>query len=149
MRTILAAVDFSEVMDPIIDHAVRMVRAFRCALYLLHVEAPEPDFVGYEPGPQHERDYVAQEHKEHREQMLELRDRLASEGLEVHSLMVQGPTVEKILEEADRLNADLVVVGSHGHGALRHLILGSVSEGVIQDASCAVLVVPSHPRRAI
>lgn len=143
MKTILAAIDFSVVTEGVVEQAALMARAFGSALYLLHVEAPEPSFVGYEPGPQHERDHVARTIKENRHAIHELRDSLKEQGLDAHGLVIQGPTVEKILEEARRLDASLIVVGSHGHGALRNLILGSVSKGVVRDAPCPTIVVPS------
>ncbi|GLY08733.1 universal stress protein [Actinoplanes sp. NBRC 101535] len=43
--------------------------------------------------------------------------------------------------------ADLLVLGSHGHGRLRHSVLGSVSEECIRKATCPVVVIPSHDRR--
>ena len=143
MKTILAAIDFSEVTEGVVEHAVQLAKAFGSSLYLLHVEAPEPTFVGYEPGPQHERDHVARAIKEDRHAIHELRDKLKEQGIDAHGLVIQGPTVEKILEEARRLDASLVVVGSHGHGALHNLILGSVSEGVMRDTPCPTVVVPS------
>lgn len=145
MKRILAAVDFSPVTGPLLEHAASLAAAFEGAVTLLHIEAPEPDFVGYGPGPQHERDFVAREHAAHHEQLRELRDSLTKQGIEAHARVIQGPTVEKILEDAERMDADVIVIGSHGHGLLRSLILGSVSEGVIKDASCAVLIVPSQP----
>ncbi|HDY68944.1 MAG TPA: universal stress protein [Candidatus Scalindua sp.] len=51
-----------------------------------------------------------------------------------------------ILDESSKLKIDLIVVGSHGHGAVYHLIVGSVSEEVLQRSSCPVLVVPTHDR---
>ena len=54
--------------------------------------------------------------------------------------------VEVILDEANKLNIDLIVVGSHGHGAVYHLMVGSVSQGVLHQSTCPVLVVPTHDR---
>ena len=48
-----------------------------------------------------------------------------------------------ILEEAERLEAEVIIMGSHGHGALYDLIVGSVTEGVLRKAKCPVLVLPS------
>lgn len=142
MNTILAALDFSDVTDRVVEVASSLARAYGATLYLLHVEPPEPDFVGYEPGPQHVRELVAADAIRHFKEEHTLRDRLRSEGLEVHSLVIQGPAAEKILDEAERLNADLIAVGTHGHGAVYHILLGSVGEGVVKRAACPVLVVP-------
>jgi nucleotide-binding universal stress UspA family protein len=56
--------------------------------------------------------------------------------------MVMGPFVETIVEQADQTLADMIVIGSHGHGALFRMVLGSVSEGVVRQTDCPVLVVP-------
>jgi nucleotide-binding universal stress UspA family protein len=54
--------------------------------------------------------------------------------------------VEKILAQMEKLDADLVIMGSHGHGAIYRTLLGSVSEGVLHDAACPVLIVPVKDR---
>jgi nucleotide-binding universal stress UspA family protein len=59
-----------------------------------------------------------------------------------------APVATAILREADRIDADLIVVGSMGHGALRRWMLGSVSNRLTQAASRPVAVVPPpRPRR--
>lgn len=55
--------------------------------------------------------------------------------------VVDAPPVEAIVAEARRLNADVIVMGWRGHGAVRRLLTGSVSRGVVRRASCSVLVV--------
>jgi nucleotide-binding universal stress UspA family protein len=147
MKTIVVAIDFSSVTDSMLDAAIRLARAFGGKLCLVHVEPPDPSFVGYEAGPQTVRDAVAEEFREEHRKLHALQKRVEEQGVEATSQFIQGPTIEKILEEADRLKADLIVMGSHGHGALYHLLVGSVSEGVLRKAKCPVLVVPS-PRDA-
>lgn len=143
MRTIVAALDFSDVTDTLIKTARDMAKAHGASLYLLHVEPPNPDFVGYEPGPDHVRDNVAREAIRHFKEENTLRDELRAAGLDAHSLVIQGPTVEKILAESAQLSADMIIVGSHGHGAVYHVVMGSVGQGVVSRAQCPVLVVPS------
>jgi nucleotide-binding universal stress UspA family protein len=67
---------------------------------------------------------------------------LREEGLDAIGLVVQGPTVATILDEAVRIGAELLVVGGHGRGAAYDLVVGSVSAGVIRKATVPVLVVP-------
>jgi nucleotide-binding universal stress UspA family protein len=69
-------------------------------------------------------------------------DALRSQGLTVIPILVSGKPIEKILLEAERLQPVLIVLGSHGHGALHHLLLGSVSEGVLRKANSPVVIVP-------
>lgn len=142
MTTILVPVDFSSLEPAVTACAANLANRLRAKLVLLHVEAPEPDFVGYQAGPQSVRDSVARSIHGDAQTLHALRDRLRAQGREVDCLLIQGPTVEKIVEEAVRLKADYIVIGSHGHGNLFELVVGSVSDGVIRRAPCPVVVVP-------
>lgn len=144
MKTILTALDFSDITPRLLEIAGSLARSYQSTLYLIHVEPPDPDFVGYESGPQHVRNLVAAEAIRHFKEENQIRDRLRNEGIDAHSLVIQGPVVEKILDEADKLAADLIVIGSHGHGALYHMLLGSAGEGILARAACPVLVVPAR-----
>jgi nucleotide-binding universal stress UspA family protein len=62
-------------------------------------------------------------------------------GLAIRSTVLEGDPETVIIEEADRWKADLVVVGSHGYGPVRCLVLGSVSQGVASHAPCSVEIV--------
>jgi nucleotide-binding universal stress UspA family protein len=115
-------------------------------LYLLHVTAPDPEFVGYAAGPQTVRDQVARRYREVHQRLQAEAEVLRESGLDAIAVLAQGPSVETILKEARRLGVDLIVMGSHGHGAVYHLLVGSVSQGVLKKSPCPVMVVPSPAR---
>lgn len=143
-ENVLAAVDFSDTTDAVLAEAARYARALGAKLWLVHVATSRPEFVGYEIGAVYDRQAVADQlHREHR-RLHELQDSLHAEGLDVASLLVPGVPAEKIVAEAQRLSTSLIVVGSHGHGALFDLIAGSACQGVIRHSSVPVLVVPSR-----
>jgi nucleotide-binding universal stress UspA family protein len=142
MKRVLAAVDFSDVTERVIQRALEMVRAFAGSLCIVHAEPPEPAFMGYEAGPQTVRDDVAHEIQRDRRELDALCDRVRAEGVEVHGVQLQGPTVDKILLEAQRFQAEVIVIGTHEHGLFHHLIFGSVRESLVAQAPCPILVVP-------
>ena len=146
MQNILAAIDFSDVTLMVVEKATEIARCCSCKLWLIHIAAPDPDFVGYDTGPPSKRDWRAKTlRKEHRyiqDKALELEQ----SGIDVTPLLIQGTTVETIISEASRLNTDMIVIGSHGHSALYKTLVGSVSEGVIRHASCPVLIVPAKSK---
>lgn len=144
LQTILVPVDFSDVTDQVVQTANELARTFGSRIVLLHVSEPEPDFVGFEPGPQSVRIGVAREFKAEHQRLDEVKQSLAGEGREVLALHIQGPIAEKILQEAEVHQAGMIVMGSHGHGALYTLLVGSVTSGVLKSARCPVLVVPSE-----
>ncbi|MFC1773985.1 universal stress protein [Pseudomonadota bacterium] len=142
MKNIILAIDFSESTQRILDNAIEVAKAFSAHLYIIHVAAPNPDFVGYEAGPQSERDAVAAHyHKEHRE-LDGFADKARQQGIDATALLVQGSTVEMLVLERERLQADLMVVGSHGRSAMFQLVVGSTSEGLIRKAGGPVMIIP-------
>lgn len=143
---ILVGIDLSDATQKIIKKAEEISKALSAQVWLLHAAAPEPDFIGYDPGPQSVRDTVAKTfHREHSE-IQEIADQLRKAGIDSKALLVQDDAATAIIKEASKLGADMIVVGSHGRGAMHHLLMGSVSEGVIHKAECPVMVVPTHKR---
>ncbi|MGD9634786.1 MAG: universal stress protein [Pirellulales bacterium] len=149
MSNILAAVDLSSVSDAVLREAESFARATSARLTLLHVVAPNTEeFVGYEAGPPAA---VKSRTEKFGHEYAELEQRVAAlraAGIDADSLLVEGSTVETILKEADRLDARLIILGSHGHGMLHQALVGSTSAGVIKHSDRPVLVVPDpHPGR--
>ena len=66
-----------------------------------------------------------------------------SHQLRVTTAVLSGSPKEVILEDAEKFGVDLIVVGSHGHGMLERLLLGSVSQAVALHAKCSVEIVRS------
>ena len=64
-------------------------------------------------------------------------------GTDAEAIVRQGQPARAIVEEADRIGADLVIVGSHGLGAVFRMILGSVSSTVLKKCRRPVMIVPA------
>jgi nucleotide-binding universal stress UspA family protein len=144
--TLLVAVDFSDASTAVLDRARTLALAMNAKTFLIHVAEPEPDFVGYDAGPQTVRDSVAKRfHEEHRA-LQNSAEEFRSDGIDAVALLVQGPTAQTLLAEAAKLKADLIVVGSHGKGAVKRLLVGSTSNGILHKTDLPVLVVPTHGR---
>ena len=139
----VVALDFSAVSEQQLAVIGRLTRQDR-HIYLLHVAEPNPDFVGFDAGPDVVRDQMAEQfHREH-EQIQAMAQLLRDDGHDATALLVQGPTVDTILAQAEKLDADLIVVGSHGHGAVFDMLVGSISAEVIRRSTIPVLVVPAR-----
>lgn len=140
--SILVAVDLSPASEKVVEAAGRIAKLTGASVYILHAAEPEPDFVGYDAGPEVVRTQVAQElRREHRD-VQALAEILRKAGIDATALLVRGPTVETTLTEADKLKAELIVVGTHGHGAVYDVLIGSYSAGIIRRSKLPVLVVP-------
>jgi nucleotide-binding universal stress UspA family protein len=139
---ILVSVDFSTATEHLMRIARKIAGRSPVHIYLLHVADPEPDFMGYRAGPEVVRDQVAESYQYEHRHLQELADELRASGMQVTALTVQGAIVETVLEQADKLDATFIVAGSHGHGAVYDLLVGSISEGIVRKSKRPVLVVP-------
>ena len=110
-------------------------------LHVIHVLEPLPRFAypGVTPDVY---SYVLDEQREEGHKLLDEQvERITESGAKVHRAhLVAGPPVDGILDVAEEIDADLIVVGSRGLGPIKRLALGSISEGVVHHASRPVLV---------
>lgn len=140
MENLLIASDFSEHSAKALELGVQIAEKFNAHIWLLHICEPEPDFVGYKAGPNVVREQVAKEfHNEHKE-LQSLADKYRSKAVQITPLVIQGSTVEKILEQAQKLDADLILVGASGKGKIESVLIGSVSKKILQQANIPVLL---------
>ena len=102
-----------------------------------------PEFVNIPGDVQLARDLSADEFRREHAQLLEMSSTLRENGVNAQALLLKGEAAKLILEKAEDLQVDIIVLGSHGHGLLRKALLGSVSEAIIRHARRNVMVVPA------
>jgi nucleotide-binding universal stress UspA family protein len=147
---ILVAIDLKPGTDYLLAETRRYAQALDATVDIIHVAAPDPDLIGYIKSTPEEQDqfdverkYHAKELRSEHQQTQDLAAKLRASGVRVdQALTVQGPTLARVLEEAHKLRADLLILGSHHHGALYRLWYGDIAAGAAKQARCALLVVP-------
>jgi nucleotide-binding universal stress UspA family protein len=141
IHRILVPIDFFAPAQRALDHAVELARAFSAPLILAHVHAPPivvlPDGVITVPIPD-ELAVRAQLEGGMAKLVQSVRDRGLSD---VAQVIVDGTPWREIVRLAADCACDLIVMGTHGRGGLKHLLLGSVAEHVVRRAPCPVLTV--------
>ncbi len=141
LRTVLCPTDFSDVSARAETYAAALARHYDASLHLLHVDPPMPVMAPYGEIPVDAR--LFEEQREVAEaELVKAGERARAGGLTVETTMKGGHPAREILALADRAQADMLVIGTHGRGGVEHLLLGSVAEKIMRKASCPVLVVP-------
>jgi nucleotide-binding universal stress UspA family protein len=140
-RHVVVAYDFSPSADRALELAIETAQ--RDARIVLHVVAAIPHEFGLPFAPVHKVDY---EYAEYVQQQLGERTRAAfgafAPAHEIHFFVharIGGPA-SQILQLAEEVGADLILIGSHGRTGVDRALLGSVSEKVAREARCPVLV---------
>lgn len=141
---LLIALDLSGATAKILDAVRNMPAGAALQARVLHVAEPNPDFIGYEAGPEVVREQVAEEFRRQHSAVQQAASELRAAGVEASALLIQGATVDAIVEQAKEFQADLIVMGTHGRSALFDVFVGSVSQGVIRKSDVPVLLVPTH-----
>jgi nucleotide-binding universal stress UspA family protein len=160
MKCILVPIDFSDVTPPVIDLARKLAKALDAEIHLVHAKeitaAATPGTLGYglagmpelapmsglpvpalEPMPE-----TIPEDEGKTSKLAKWQEEIAQDGIKVSLHEPAGVVAEEILNQADALNADLIVMGTHGHGAVYNLLVGSTTKGVLKHSTRPVLLVP-------
>jgi nucleotide-binding universal stress UspA family protein len=92
---------------------------------------------GFEPMPE-----TIPEDEGQTSKLAKWQEEIAQDGIKVSLHRPTGTVAEEILNQADALNADMIVMGRHGHGAMYNLLVGSTTKGVLKHSTRPVLLVP-------
>ncbi|MES2997295.1 MAG: universal stress protein [Verrucomicrobiota bacterium] len=146
MKTIVAAVDFSNATTGVLRMAASLATAYGANLHLLHVVEPEPSYTAYGFTPDEFpalHAYQMEARRRAGEKLGTLLEDAKRNCATCVSEVVEGSPTHSIAEYVDKIGADLVVLGSHGHTAIGALLIGSVAEGFVRKAKVPTLVVPA------
>jgi nucleotide-binding universal stress UspA family protein len=140
IRRILVPIDFSEHADHVIEWAQHLAKEHESHLILLHVYHLPVEFQQLE-GAYLPPDFWANVKKEAEQTLGRYIAKLRNQGVDAESVVREGYPATVIVDEAVTQKVDLIVIGTHGLSGLKHLLLGSIAERVVQKAPCPVLAV--------
>jgi nucleotide-binding universal stress UspA family protein len=142
IKKIILATDFSDISKDASSHALLLAQTYNAELKALHVfdtsawNVPvhyylTPGFEGFVEGFEEAR-------QRGKDTLIEL---AKSFDLEVETIFTEGDPGHEIVRVAEELNADLIVLGTHGFSGWKRFTIGSVAELVVRHAPCAVLTI--------
>jgi len=136
-RNILLAFDGSDCSNKAVVYSGSLAEHYGATLWLIHVFPHTSDLLGYE-----DFEKLFAKRKSAGQAIVDnALLKLEGSKLKVRTELLEGPEAESILKAAQDLEADLIVMGTRGLGAVKGLLIGSVSRKVLHYASCPVMVV--------
>jgi nucleotide-binding universal stress UspA family protein len=142
IRTILVPTDFSRDAELAIHTAHRLLAPLErdARLILLHAFNLPIEYTAYGPIPISVT-YLQDTGLEAERQLYEVAQPLQREGLSIDTMAREGDPAHVIAEEAEKRGVDLIAMGTRGQSGLRHLLLGSTAERVVEHAPCPVMTI--------
>ena len=126
--------------------ASSLARAYGAQLHLLHIVEQEPTYTAYGFTPDEYPALHAFQQEAKRRAAVKLNELLATVNPslpEARVELIEDRPLHGIIDYVKKIEADLVVLGSHGHGVVVSLLLGSVAEGMVRKALVPTLIVPA------
>jgi nucleotide-binding universal stress UspA family protein len=143
MKVILAALDFSDATPRVVEEAAKLAQAVDGQVVLLHVARVPEAMPHYATEMAHLAVAIREIEAATDRQLSETERGLKELGVVTQSLRLTGEPKKDVVEQGERLAADYIVMGSHGHSALHDLVIGSTTSAVIKRSNRVVLVVPA------
>lgn len=149
MKTILAAIDLSPITHKVLEGAACLATALEAKLILLTVTEPTTAFLPIgvamdvitAPMPMELPDLG-----DAKSRLESLAAPLRANGITVETMVSISLPSDEIVAQASAMGAEMLILGSHGHGALCHLFTGSVVTSVLEKTSIPVTIIPVHEK---
>jgi len=140
VQKILVAVDFSEYADSVLDVAVEFAKQLSAELHLVHAfDVRIPLVTPYEVAIP--TAFIEEAREAAASKLAALIRKVADDGITATSHLSEVPAASAIVDLAEELGVDLIIMGTRGHTGLKHVLLGSVAERTLRHAPCSVLTV--------
>ena len=145
IRRIVHPTDFSPASGPAFKKAIELAKDNNATLVSLHVLPALPIVGDAYIAPTAYDEMLSAQRSQAEKSMERVVKRARAAGVRVTgSVLDSGAVADQIARFAKRQGADLIVMGTHGYGAIKRVVLGSVAERVISQASCPVMTVKSR-----
>ena len=140
---ILVPVDESPISYAAVEQALALAKSLNSQVTVMSVIAVDPffgvDFYKVAPAI---TDYIMQAEKNAKERLEDIKQSFIRDGIEVDVKLIHGVSPsEGIIQVADEVSADLIIMGSHGRTGLQKMMLGSVAQNVLTQSPIPVLIV--------
>ena len=148
-RTVLLATDFSDTARQALQSALLFANIYKANLHLLHVVNRQ---IWYDAFLLTGFEFNVLEEQVYKQAESCLRDLLrdfVEEDITCDIHITRGAALEQIQYMANKLEADLIVLGTHGNTNAENVLIGSVAEKIARHAPCAVLTVARGPKQSI
>jgi len=143
-KKILVPTDFSAHADHAVATALALAEKFDAGVHLVHaygLEVP-PSYIAGDATAFFNPQDILDPMRESAVEMIESQVKEATaQGVEVDGTVIMGHASQVILDEAERLPADLIIMGTRGLTGFKHALLGSTAERVVRMAHCPVMTV--------
>lgn len=146
IKRILVPIDFSVHSLNALQYAVRFAKQFKSEIFLLHVIEPVVYPTDFSFGQIAFPNIEDELHRRGEEELKRLREEV-NRGVGARSFIRLGKPFLEITEAAKEHNVDLIIIASHGHTGVEHILFGSTAEKVIRKAHCPVLTVRSTVKK--
>lgn len=152
LKKILIALDYNPTAKKIAEVGFSMAKSMKAEVALLHVIAdpvfyssmgysPVMGFTGYDYIPDIQLDTINKLNNASLKFLKKSREHLGDNSIEI--IVKEGEFAETILETAKEINADIIVVGSHSQKWLENILIGSVTEKILQHTTVPLFIIPT------
>ena len=147
LKNLLVPIDFSEFSRRALEYALPLAEKFGAKVTLIHVVEPAfyPDNVMV---PVETEDLNTIMVREGRKMLDELGAEKIKPEIQSERIIATGRPYNEIIDAAESLQADLIIMATHGYTGLKHMLMGSTAERVVRHAPCPVLVVRERQHHA-
>ena len=139
IKKILCPLDFSDVSKKLLDFSIAFTQTYQAKLVLLHVIDHPHLYDNYQILAITPTEISDKLEKQAQEELSRIANKVKSK-IKVEMFVKQGKPFIEIIRAAKDIDADLVIIGSHGKSAIAHVLIGSTTEKVARKAPCAVLI---------
>ncbi len=139
-KNLLVATDFSERCREMLKQSMDIARAVDASIDLVHVRERFGDLV--REGSTRTADELEAARESIDRALTETAQQIIDAGINCRTTSLEGSPAHQIVAHAAKTDADVIVLGSRGHGGMLHILLGSIAKRVARSAACVVLVIP-------